>query len=150
MTYLRNRGYEDTPEGRRLAHEEYEREVRDSRINHKWFTGWTNWFDAPPPANTPVEYMVADGRRYGVKAFEDPKNTWYPPVASWWWRIPPDGLYYDPLRMTLETFQLVRADLGPHKAKDVWEAAQRAGAWHDRPLPLNSALARIQRGELVL
>lgn len=125
-----NRGYPDTPEGRRLAHLEYEREVRDRVAKHKWFAGWTNWFDAPPPENIPVEYMGADGRRYGVKAFEDPANTWYAPVASWWWRVNTrwSEFYYDPLIMPLETFLRLRADLGPHKATEVWNEAHREKA----------------------
>jgi hypothetical protein len=149
--YRRNRGFPDTPEGRRQANLDYEREVRE-RVpeGHKWFAGWTNWFETPPPANVPVEYMVTDGRRYGVKAFEDPANTWYSPVAAWWWRIPPAGLYYNPANMPLDTFLRVRADLGPHEATEVWNEAHREKAWFEKSLPYESAIARIQRGELVL
>jgi hypothetical protein len=140
----------ETHEDRLEAELKYEISVRDLvPAGHWWFAGWTNWFDAPPPANVEVEYMYTDGRRFGIKVFEDPANTWYSPVASWWWRIPPIGLYYNPDNMPLKTFVLVRADLGPHFATEMWEQARRRMEWAPTPLPYNSALARIQRGELV-
>lgn len=128
---------------------EYEIKVRNRVTSaHSWYDGWTNWHEQPPPANVAVEYMYLDGRRYGIKRFEDPAHTWYRPVAAWWWRVPPTDLYYDPLRMPLEHFKLVRADLGPHEATRVWEEANTRKYDTSRPLPANSALARIQRGEL--
>ena len=71
-------------------------------------------------------------------------------MAAWWWRIPPEGLYYNPANMPLETYLLVRADLGPHKATEVWNEAHREKEWYEKPLSPASAIARIQRGELVV
>ena len=74
------------------------------------FPGWFNWSVIPPPANVMVEFMYQDGRKYGTKIFENPNDTWHPPVHCWYWRIPPAGLFYDPFILDLDTFKQMRGD----------------------------------------